>query len=144
MNQNIEKIRENLYAVNLNYVKSGYIAEMQILPDAEKKTGHVNLSNTGCVIIDKSSVLYPALKMLFVKVMDMPTKDLKTLAEQIEHTELDALENLYVNVAGWELKRRSVYAEYQKENPQPTFKNIIQKFIRKKVIEWHQFKQESS
>ena len=48
MNRNIEVINENLYAVNMQYVKAGYIAEMKIIPNT--KGGQINLSNTGKIV----------------------------------------------------------------------------------------------
>lgn len=142
MNRNIEVINDYLWSVNLQYIKSGYIEELKLMPGSEETTlSHVNLTNRGYIILDKSSKLYPALKRLFPIVMKMPMEELERIASKINNPEkLDALGDLYVNVAGWEIKRRCVLAEYQKNLPKPTFKDKINKF-RKKVKKWLQSKQ---
>jgi len=35
MNQNIEKIQEDLFAVKMEYVKQGYVRDIRILPGEE-------------------------------------------------------------------------------------------------------------
>lgn len=59
MNGNIEIINENLWAVNMQYVKEGYIEELQLIPNTQ--IGQINLSNAGRIILDSGSRAYPAL-----------------------------------------------------------------------------------
>lgn len=57
-------------------------------------------------------------------------------------SEPDAYERMYLNVLEWEIKRRCVKSEYLSDQPKPTFKDkIIKWMIRKKVRIWHLFKQ---
>lgn len=53
MNGNIEVINENLWAVNMQYVKEGYIEELQLIPNTQ--IGQINLSNAGRIILDSGS-----------------------------------------------------------------------------------------
>lgn len=64
MNGNIEVINENLWAVNMQYVKEGYIEELQLIPNTQ--IGQINLSNAGRIILDSGSRAYPALKKMFL------------------------------------------------------------------------------
>ncbi len=135
MNRNIEVINEHLWAVNMQYVKAGYIDGMKLLPD--KEYDQINLGGSGVIIIDKGSKLYPALKELFPVVMQKPTEELQLLLDGVKNPELlDALDDLCVNVVGWEIKRRCIKAEYDASLPQPTFKDKIKNWIRKKVKIW--------
>ena len=121
MNRNIEVINENLWAVNMQYLKEGYIEELKLIPDVE--IGQINLSNTGKIILDSGARAYPAL-------MQKPTDE---LMETMKMPKRDSLDGLCENVIGWELKRRCVKAEYMKNLTQSTFKNKFIKWIRKKV-----------
>lgn len=135
MNKNIEVINEHCLGVNMQYVKSGYIGDMKLLPG--KQIGNINLSGSGVIILDKDSKLYLALKIICPKVMQKTTEELQSTIDSVKNPEiLDALEDLYVNVAGWEIKRRCVLAEYMESQPKPTFKDKITKFLRKKVKIW--------
>lgn len=125
MHWNIERINENLYGVNMQYVRNGYISDIRIVSD--KATGQVNLSADGRLLIDKSSKLYPALKKLFPPVMDMDTEKLKQIIQANQNRNLDALGDLYVNVCGWELKRREQKALYRRVRIKQFFLKIFGK-----------------
>ena len=145
MNRNIEVINENLYAVNMQYVKAGYIAEMKIIPNT--KGGQINLSNTGKIILDKGAVEYPALKKLFLTCMKKTNEELIKIMNTPSE---DSVDDLCKNIIGWELKRRIIEIEYKTSQPEtPLIKKIKVKlqikflrWIRKKVIIWHQSKRE--
>lgn len=128
MNRNIEVINENLWAVNMQYLKEGYIEELKLIPDVE--IGQINLSNTGKIILDSGARAYPALKKMFLIFMQKPTDE---LMKTMKMPKRDSLDGLCENVIGWELKRRCVKAEYMKNLTQSTFKNKFIKWIRKKV-----------
>ena len=135
MNGNVEVINEHCWAVKMEYVKSGYIGEMKLMKG--KKSEAINLTDKGVIVINADSKLCPALKILFPKVMQKPTEELQSLIDNIKNPELlDALDDLYVNVAGWEIKRRCALADYLTSQPQPTFKDKIKNFFRKKVRKW--------
>lgn len=126
MNRNIEVINENLWAVNMQYLKEGYIEELKLIPDVE--IGQINLSNTGKILLDSGARAYPALKKMFLVFMQKPTDE---LMEIMKMPKRDSLDGLCENVIGWELKRRCVKAEYMKNSPQLTFKDKFIKWIRK-------------
>lgn len=136
MNQNIEIINANLWAVNMQYVKSGYVQELRLLqPDYQQ----INLSKEGTIILDKGSRAYPALKKLFLICMDKSTEELEKIVKMQAN---DSLNGICQNVAGWEIKRRCVQAEYLKSHSRPDILNKIKQTIRKKVKQWHLSKQE--
>lgn len=131
MNRNIEVINENLLAVNIQYVKEGYVEELKFITTADKeKTDQIYLSNTGKIILDSGARAYPILKKMFLVFMQKPTDE---LMETMKMPKRDSLDGLCENVIGWELKRRCVKAEYMKNLTQSTFKNKFIKWIRKKV-----------
>ena len=130
MNPHIEKINADLYAVNMQYVRNGYIAEIKMVPGHENKAGQVNLSAEGRLLIDKSSKLYPALKKLFPIVMQMDGKKLSEIIQQNQNRELSPLGDLWVNVCGGELKRREQKALYERTHRKSLLQRIIE-FFRK-------------
>lgn len=135
MNQNIEVINENLWAVNQEYVKQGYIQELQLI--RESPTWQINLSNTGIIILSKEAESYPVFKVFCEKVIRLPTEELKKILNKFQSKEeLDNLEIIFENAIGWEIKRRAVKAEYLKNLPKPTLKNKFIIWIREKVIKW--------
>lgn len=139
MNGNIEVINENLWAVNMQYVKEGYIEELKFITTADKeKADQIYLSNTGIIILDSGAKAYPALKKLFLMFMQKSTDELLKIMKMPKSNSLDGL---CENVVGWEIKRRCVMAEYMKTLPKQTFMNRLLQYVRKKVRKWHLFKQ---
>ena len=67
MNQNIEVINENLWAVNSSYIRMGYIQELTPLSE-QSDNPYVSLTNEGIMILKKESEFYPILKKLLVKM----------------------------------------------------------------------------
>ena len=140
MNGNIEIINNYLWAVNSAYIKQGYIQELTPVPE-ESENPYVSLTNDGIMILKKESELYPVLKKIIIKIMGYSDELLNYAVLKMRRaSKPDAYEKLYLNVLEWELKRRCVLAEYQKNLPKPTFKDKINKF-RKKVKKWLQSKQ---
>lgn len=145
MNRNIEVINENLWAVNMQYLKEGYIEELKLVPNTE--IGQINLSNTGKIILDSGARAYPALKKMFLIYMQKPADELVQIMNMPKR---DSLDGLCENVIGWELKRRITEIEYKTSQPETPFiqkiRVILQikflRWIRKKVEKWHLFKQE--
>jgi hypothetical protein len=141
MNKNIEVINEHLWAVNMQYVKAGYIKGLKLLPD--KVSEQISLTNAGIIITDKSSKLYPALKLLFTKAMTKTADELQAILKMGDGLEpLDKADDLMINVVGWEIKRRCVRAEYLQSLSQSTFMDKFKIWIRKKVMLCPLFKQE--
>lgn len=145
MNGNIEVINENLWAVNMQYLKEGYIEELKLIPNTE--CGQINLSNTGKIILDSGARAYPALKKLFSTCMKKTNEELMKIMNMPAE---DSVDELCKNIVGWELKRRVIEIEYKTSQPETPFLQKIKvklqiKFliwIRKKVEKWHLFKQE--
>ncbi len=121
MNRNIEVINENLWVVNMQYVRLGYIQDLKVNSDAPDQ---IYLSNEGRIILDSGSKVCPALVKLFVKCMDKSTEELEQMMKMQVR---DSFEGLLQNVVGWEIKRRCVKADYMKSLPNP---NILDKLFQ--------------
>lgn len=130
MNKNIEIITPELWATYSEWIKAGYIQELKPIP--EKDISQIMLTDKGVLVIDKNSKLYPALKKLFPVVQKMEQEKLERIIEENSNMEnLTPLDDLLVNVAGWELKRRMVKQTYLAEHSEATLKTRIKDFLRK-------------
>lgn len=130
MNKNIEIITPELWATYSEWIKAGYIQELKPIP--EKDISQIMLTDKGVLVIDKNSKLYPALKKLFPVVQKMEQEKLERIIEENSNMEnLTPLDDLLVNVAGWELKRRMVKQTYLGEHSEATLKTRIKDFLRK-------------
>ena len=134
MNPNIEIITPDLWGVNMDWVKAGYIEELRPLADTFNQ---INLTNTGKIILDKNSTVYKGLKKFFVKAMKLSDTELKKEFEKTENIRgLHAGFDLWNNILGFELKRRSIKMKYEK-------RGLIEKarktgiFLLKKVGVYH-------
>ncbi|BCJ92841.1 hypothetical protein acsn021_04100 [Anaerocolumna cellulosilytica] len=141
MNQNIEVINKNLWAVNQEYVRQGFIKELSILPGSNPESKDASLSNDGKLILNKSSPMYDTLSKFVPRVMDMADDILQDTYEKMKKIQTpDNYEKLYLSVLGWEIKRRHVRAEYldslHKANYKDRLKNIIINWIRRKVNQY--------
>ncbi len=131
MNKNIEVIMPELWATHSEWIKAGYIQELK--PISEENISQLMLTNKGVLVLDKSSKLYPALKKLFPVVQKMEQEKLERIIEQNPNMEnLDPLSDLWVNVVGWEMKRREVKQAYLIDNSKQTLKSRINNFWRKR------------
>lgn len=140
MNQNIEVINENLWAVNSSYIRMGYIQELTLLPE-QTDNPYASLTNEGIMILKKESEFYPILKKLLVKIMGHSDEQLTCAVQKMRKvSKPDAYEKMYLNVLEWEIKRRCVKAEHLSSQPKPTLKDKIS-YLRKKVKKWLQSKQ---
>ena len=70
------------------------------------------------------------------------TLRLALLMQNIDNPSEDSVDDLCKNIIGWELKRRSIEAECEASKPKRTYLDGFIKWIRKKVIIWHQSKRE--
>lgn len=130
MNSNIEKIAPDLWAVNFQWVKNGWIKDIQIIPGGS--TNPINLSAEGKIFLDKDSPAYTALKMIFTKIMKKTTEELQELVGKKELSEkMNTLEDWIINAAGFELRRRAIKQSYLHNQSKPTLKSKIRNMLRK-------------
>lgn len=108
MNQNIEKLQKDLFAVKMEYVKNGYVRDIRILPGEESTLGQIILSTNGKILLDKDSKLYPALKELFPEAMTLSSAELQKIIDEGQGQILTGLDDLWFNIVGFELKRREL------------------------------------
>ena len=112
MNPNIEIITPDLWGVNMDWVKAGYIEELRPLTDTFNQ---INLTNTGKIILDENSMAYQGLKKFFIKAMKFSDDELKKEFRKTGNMRgLHAGLDLWNNILGFELKRRSIKMKYEK------------------------------
>lgn len=132
MNPNIEVIAPDLWAVNFQWVKEGWIKELRFVPDAKCNYEYICLKDDGTMVINKGSEIYPVLKKFILKLMQLTDSELEIAAQNLKNKALlDNYERFYLNVMEWEIKRRCVKQAYLLANPKPTLKEKIKKFLRK-------------
>lgn len=132
MNPNIEVIAPNLWAVNFQWVKAGWIKELQFVPDVKCNCEYACLKDDGTMVINKDSEIYPILKKFMLKLMQRTDSELGIIAQNLKNKALlDNYERFYLNVMEWEMKRRCVKQAYLLGDPKPTLKEKIKKFLRK-------------
>lgn len=133
MNPNIEVIAPDLWAVNFQWVKAGWIKELQPIPDVELNSEkYASLKDDGTMVLNKESELYPILKQFMPKVMQHTDEELSIFNKALnQKIALDGYERLYLNVMEWEIKRRCIKQAYLLNHPKSTLKEKIKKFLRK-------------
>ena len=132
MNPNIEVIAPDLWAVNFQWVKEGWIKELRFVHDAKCNCEYACLKDDGTIVINKGSEFYPTLKSFLLKIMQRTDSELEIAAQNLKNKALlDNYERFYLNVVEWEIKRRCVKQAYLLGDPKPTLKEKIKKFLRK-------------
>lgn len=132
MNPNIEVITPDIWAVNFQWVKAGWIKELRFLSDAECSCEYACLKDDGVIVLNKGSEFYPMLKSFMLKIMQRTDIELNDSVQKMNNkVVLDGYERIYLNVMGWEIKRRCVKQAYLLANPKPTLKEKIEKILRK-------------
>lgn len=132
MNPNIEVIAPDLWAVNFQWVKEGWIKELRFVPDAKCNCEYACLKDDGTMVINKGSDFYPMLKSFMLKIMQRTDSELNDSVQNLNNKAvLDNYERFYLNVMEWEIKRRCVKQAYLLANPKPTLKEKIKKILRK-------------
>ena len=127
MNPNIEVIAPDLWAVNFQWVKEGWIKELRFVPDSKCNCEYACLKDDGTMVINKGSEIYPILKL-----MQLTDSELKDSVQNLNNKAvLDGYERLYLNVMEWEIKRRCIKQAYLLNHPKSTLKEKIKKFLRK-------------
>lgn len=126
MNNNIEVINDNLWAVNQYYVKNGYVRELVTFPGCSAEKEDACLRDDGVLILNKASPVYEICKKLMIRIMpysDDLLKDIYELGEKI--ADHDPYEFMYFHIIGWEIKRREVQADYMKNYPKTKGRKVI-------------------
>lgn len=133
MNPNIEVIAPDLWAVNFQWVKAGWIKELQPIPDVELNSEkYASLKDDGTMVLNKESELYPILKQFMPKVMQHTDEELSIFNKALnQKIALDGYERLYLNVMEWEIKRRCIKQAYLLNHPKSTLKEKIKKYLWK-------------
>lgn len=132
MNPNVEIITPELWAVNREYIKAGWIQELHPTSDFDSSTNkNASLTDSGIMILNKGSEFYSLLKQFVPKIMQHSNEELQQCYQSMTNKIfLDNHEKLYLNVLEWEMKRRRVRSEYLNSLQHPiirAFKNFLKK-----------------
>lgn len=134
MNQNIEVINENLWAINFYY--HPYILELEYTGDQENLDLKVaSYTNDGKIILNKHNEIYPTLKKFVPALMKNTDDDLEKKLFGMKNKIRDSYEELYMFCLELEINRRSVAKEYVKGSKKPL---SIFKTIERTVKKWLQ------
>lgn len=135
MNPNVEIITPELWAVNREYIKAGWIQELHPTSDLDSSTNeNASLTDSGIIILNKGSEFYPLPKQFVPKIMQHSNEELQQCYQAMTNKIfLDNHEKLYLNVLEWEMKRRCVRSEYLNSLQHPIIRII--KILLKKVGE---------
>jgi hypothetical protein len=133
MNKNIEIINDNLYLVNYEYVKAGFVKECSFVKDCDL----VCITNDGKFILNKGdrygTLAVPMLKQIMkledpslfsdegfyictrgiLRLPDYSNEDIEDLLRKNEA--LDSIQS-YKALCTWEKQRREVLKESKKSN----------------------------
>lgn len=131
MNPNIEVITPELWAVNSEYIKAGWIRELSPIPGMESANKYASLTNDGIMILKKESEFYPLLKQFVPKIMQHTDEELLLCHKVNKNTVFDDYKKLYLNVMEWEIERRRVRAAYMNSFPFHRIRNFIKEIIKK-------------
>lgn len=132
MNPNIEVIAPDLWAVNFQWVKEGWIKELRFVHDAKCNCEYACLKDDGTIVINKGSEFYPMPKSFLLKIMERTDSELKDSVQNLNNKAvLDNYERFYLNVMELEIKRRCIKQAYLLANSKPTLKEKIKKILQK-------------
>lgn len=126
MNPNIEVILPELWAVNSQWIRQGWIKELTPVPGLKDSTNeYASLTDDGILILKKESDFYPVLRQIVPRIMQHTDQELQicnyTMNKQIM---LDDYERMYLNVMQWEIKRREIRCEYLNNHPKSLIARI--------------------
>ncbi len=129
MNQNIEVINHDLWAVNFNLLP--YIHELAYAgshDDLDVKIA--SFTQDGKIVLNKSHEIYSVLMLLLQRLMKNKDQDIKKKINEMRSKESDPTEEFYIFALDLELKRRSISKEYARGKPF-SIKNLIMKKVVK-------------
>lgn len=152
MNKNIDVINENLWVVNFEHIKMGYIKGLTL----NKTDDFMTLSNDGKIFLNKADKDIKKAIQITSAVMTLPDEKLGTkqgffkymknimpkweekedkwIDLAIKYYNLESLEKAYESVSKWEKKRRSLKAEYIRGQKKPTVIDKIKTLIKRKGV----------
>lgn len=84
MNKNIEVINENLWAVNQQYVKLGYIKELSTLPGMSPETKPISLTEQGILVLNTVDPVYDITRKLLIRIMQHSDEQLQDAYEKMQ------------------------------------------------------------
>lgn len=154
MNPNISVINENLWAVDFEYIKQGWVKDLSIINP--KASDCACLTNDGKIVLNKNHQYYNDVYKLLNIIMKFRNEQIGTdqgfrffiriLVPNAENLTDEAFEKfvssdllkkvqkLFNQYSGVEQNRRIIHAEYIKGNKKSTGIDKIKKVFKKKGV----------
>lgn len=130
MNPNVEIITPELWAVNSEYIKAGWIENLTYLYP-ENPNPYASLTDNGVLIIRKETEFYDFLKKMLPRIMRYSDKTLQDFIDILSaKADKDEYEKALQNLVEWEQKRRRVKVEYLKHNKPLSLFEAIKKLLK--------------
>lgn len=145
MNKNIEVINENLWAVNFELVKSGFIKEIRLVDAANAQ--FACLTNKGRILLDKGHPIYQRHLPLVLEVMNLTDSQMdepesfymvmknlvktfqsctnERIEQLIQQYDLENVRNIFIMCCDLEKQRRQHKKQYS------SLLGKVKHFIRK-------------
>lgn len=154
MNKNIEVINENLWVVNFDYVKLGYIQGLSF--SNENGSDYAIFTQDGKMILNNKQVYYKDILAYMTVIMELPDRQLdciqgfycflkkmipktKNFSDDdmeafIEKMKLNETKKMFINLSQLKQNRRTIRKEYIKGNKKTIGIDKLRKIIiREKV-----------
>lgn len=154
MNKNIEVINENLWVVNFDYVRLGYIKDLNIINP--KQSDYMCFTTDGKIVINNNKEFHEDIIKYLKIIMEFKEEQLGTVQgfykfirifipkagklnnqvfkKFVQSSKLDKVQEQFNNISNIEKNRRIIQAEYIKGNKKPNgIDKIMGKFKKKGV-----------
>lgn len=154
MNKNIEVINENLWAVDFEYIKQGWMKGLSF--NEHHSSDYYGFTQDGKIVLNKNQSNYKEyLKMLniimkfkddqlgtekgfllFVRIFVPKADNLSddVFKKFIQTAQLEQVQELFNALSNLERIRRTIYAEYIKGIKKPTCIDKIKKIFKRKGV----------
>jgi hypothetical protein len=154
MNPNIKVINENLWAVDFEYIKQGWIKDLSYVNP--KPSDYLCFTREGKIVINNNKPYHEDIIKYLKIIMNIKDEQLGTvkgyhfflrvfilnadkLTDQafekfIQASQMEAVQKQFNDISNLEKNRRIIHAEYIKEIKKPTGIDKIKKFIKRKGV----------
>lgn len=157
MNPNIKVINENLWAVDFEYIKQGWIKDLSYVNP--KPSDYLCFTREGKIVINNNKQFHEDIIKYLKIIMNFKEEQLgtvqgfhfflrvfipkaDTLNDQafekfMKVAQLDAVQKQFNDISNIEKNRRKIHAEYIKGIKKPNGIDKIKKFIKGKGVKLH-------
>ncbi|WP_157453644.1 hypothetical protein [Clostridium sartagoforme] len=154
MNPNISVINENLWAVDFEYIKQGWVKDLSF--NNPKPSDYMCFTHDGKIVINKNKPYHEDIIKYLKIIMRFKEEQLGTVQgfhfflrifipkadnltdeafeKFVQSSQLDAVQKQFNDISNIEKNRRIIHAEYIKGIKKPTGIDKIKKIFKKKGV----------